>query len=95
MKHLLLLCAVLALAGCATAKPEPVIQWKEVKVIVQVPCDEPVPARPRMPTEHIDSAPSLDAFVAAATAEIELRDGYEGQLVTALKACTAPINPKP
>ena len=33
---------------------------------------------------------SLNQFVSAALAERLLRDGYEGQLETALRACTRP-----
>lgn len=79
-------CACLA-SACAT-KPEPIIDVRTVNVAVPVPCRETVPERPSMPTETLPEQPTLDQFVAAATAEIELREGYEGQLRTALVACT-------
>lgn len=36
---------------------------------------------------------TLDQFAQAAMAEIERREGYEGELVTALENCRNPINP--
>ncbi|WP_335645426.1 hypothetical protein [Melaminivora suipulveris] len=48
-----------------------------------------------MPTEGLRQPVSLDAFAAAAMAEIERRDGYELELVAALEACRAPIAAKP
>ncbi len=80
--------ALAAIAGCAA--PLPTIQ--PVKVPVPVECQEPVPDRPVMPTEQFAQKPPLDAFVQAAQAEIERREGYEQQLRTALAACTAPID---
>ncbi len=78
------------LAGCAGA---PRVETVEVRVPVPVECREPVPARPAMPTEALQSGASLDDFARAAMAEIERREGYEGQLLTALEACRAPITP--
>ena len=85
-----LMVAVLAvlLAGCA-AQPAPRVQ--RVNVPVPVPCRESEPPRPAMPTEALDADVTLDAFAAAAIAEIERREGYEGQLRAALAACTAPL----
>ena len=87
------LAVALALAGCAA--PDPKIDVRTVNIAVPVPCREPVPDRPAMPTDALPKRPTLDAFVQAATAEIELREGYEGQLRTALVACTKPIEPRP
>ncbi|WP_046060015.1 hypothetical protein [Paracidovorax citrulli] len=78
------------LAGCAGA---PRVQTVEVRVPVPVECREPVPARPAMPTDALRPGASLDDFARAALAEIERREGYEGQLLTALEACRAPIKP--
>ena len=85
--------AALALAGCAA--PEPKIDVRTVSVAVPVACREPVPDRPAMPTDALPKRAGLDAFVQAATAEIELREGYESQLRTALTACTKPVEPRP
>lgn len=63
------------------------------KVPVPVACQETEPGRPVMPTEALAPDAPLDAFVQAATAEIERREGYELKLRTALQACIAPITP--
>ena len=36
---------------------------------------------------------TLDQFTQAATAEIERREGYEGELRAALATCTQPVVP--
>lgn len=76
------------LAGCA-APSAPRVQ--QVNVPMPVPCRESEPPRPAMPTEALDADVTLDAFAAAAIAEIERREGYEGQLRAALAACAAPL----
>lgn len=78
-------------AGCAT--PTQHVEVQTVKVPIPVECKEPVPARPAMPTEALRLGATVDDFTRAAQAEIERREGYEGQLLTALQACRAPINP--
>lgn len=83
MKRLMLLCALL-LAGCATTS-------HQVKVPVPIECRVDEPARPAMPSEMLSPGGDLDPFVAALIAEIEIRDGYEGELLAALRTCTAPI----
>lgn len=68
----------------------------EVKVAIPVICLATEPTRPVMPTENLTPDASLDQFVQAATAEIERREGFETQLVTALRSCiTAPKAPTP
>ncbi|UIS65503.1 hypothetical protein [Acidovorax phage AP1] len=88
--RLVILATAFLLGGC-TAAPRVVVQ--QVNVPVPVECQEPVPTRPAMPTEALRAGASLDDFARAAMAEIERREGYEGQLLTALEACRAPINP--
>lgn len=81
--------ASLGLAACQAPAPRATVQT--VKVPVPVECRAHVPARPAMPTEALRAgATSVDAFAAAAAAEIELREGYEGELRAALGVCTAP-----
>lgn len=63
----------------------------QIKVPVPVACQETEPGRPVMPTDRLLPGAALDAVVQAATAEIERREGYEIKLVTALRACIAPI----
>lgn len=86
-----LLLAVL-LAGCETA---PRVEIQRVNVAVPVACQEPTPTRPVMPTEALRPGATVDQFTQAAQAEIERREGYEGQLVAALAVCTRPVAPAP
>lgn len=83
-----MLLGVFALAGCASSPP---VRTQQINVPVPVVCQETEPVRPVMPTEALALDTTLDAFVAAAIAELERREGYEGQLRAALAACTAPL----
>lgn len=81
---LLILVLIGLLAGCgATIVP--------VRVPMPVECREELPERSGMPAEHLQPGAGLDAFVQAATADIERREGYEGRLRMALEACTRPL----
>jgi hypothetical protein len=64
---------------------------RTVKVPVPVECEVEVPARPAMPTEALSPGVDLDRFSASALAEIELREGYEGELRAALAECVKPV----
>lgn len=86
---ILLIAASAVLAGCAAKNH---VEIQRVSVPVPVECKEPVPARPVMPTEGLASTATLDQFAQAAMAEIERREGYEVELLTALQACRAPID---
>ncbi|MBT2299295.1 hypothetical protein J7E70_02355 [Variovorax paradoxus] len=77
-----------ALAGCSTTGGA-----LTVKVPVPVECKESMPPRPAMPTEGLKPGGKLFASTIALQAEIELREGYEGKLRTALAECIAPIKP--
>jgi len=90
MKRFALLGGVAALAGLLAACGVAPVQT--VKVPIPVPCDAAEPARPAMPTEALSPGVDLDRFAAAAMAEIELREGYEGELRAAARACTSPTN---
>ena len=83
------LAAALMLTGCETV---PRVEIQRVNVAVPVECKESTPARPAMPTEALRPGATVDQFAQAAMAEIERREGYEGQLRTALANCTAPID---
>lgn len=85
---ILLAATAAMLMACATTGGT-----QTTKVAVPVPCQETEPTRPVMPTDRLMPGASLDSFVQAATAEIERREGYEGKLVAALRACIAPITP--
>lgn len=84
------LAAAVLLAGCGAAPPARV-EIQQVKVAVPVPCDEPEPERPNMPTEHLPGGADVDMYVQAAGAELERREGYEIQLRTALANCKQPL----
>ena len=85
MRAMCLIAACAVLAGCGTARTV------QVSVPVPVACLEAEPVRPEMPTEAL--APGAPPFVLlrAALAEIDRREGYETELVAALRACTAPL----
>lgn len=62
----------------------------EQKVAIPVPCKATVPVRPAMPTDSVAIEPKttfMDRFTAAATAEIEIREPYEGLLLKELQSC--------
>lgn len=89
MKRFALLAALVASAGLLAACGVAPVQ--KVNVPIPVACDAAEPARPAMPTEALSAGVDLDRFAAAAMAEIELREGYEGEVLAALRACTAPL----
>lgn len=89
MRRYALLGVVAALAGQLAACGVTPIQT--VKVPVPEECRVEVPGRPAMPTETLLAGANLDQFSAAALAEIELREGYEGELRAALEACIHPV----
>lgn len=82
--------AAVLLSGCA-ATPAPNTEIQHVNVAVPVACQEPEPARPQMPTDALPADAGVDAYVQAAAAEIERREGYEVQLLTALHNCKRPL----
>jgi hypothetical protein len=81
------------LSGCGAVPQR--VEIQRVNVAVPVACQEPTPTRPIMPTEALRPGATVDQFTQAAQAEIERREGYEGQLVAALAICTRPIAPAP
>jgi hypothetical protein len=91
MKYLALF-SVLFLAGCATCKPDIVIQ--KVEVPVSVPCVKQAVQKPSFPLQGTN--PNEDIFVLTkrALAEIELRRGYEGELEAVIQGCTS-VTPAP
>lgn len=86
--RIIILIASAMLAGCAA----PRVEIQRVSVPVPVACQEPMPPRPVYPTEGLRPPVTLDAFAAAAMAEIERREGYEIELVAALEACRVPVS---
>lgn len=93
MKTAIALIAACAIStGCATRNN---VEIQRVNVAVPVECKEPIPTRPVMPTDAMRPGATVDQFAQAAMAEIERREGYEGQLVAALVICTRPVAPGP
>lgn len=84
--RLALLAAVATLPACGA------VPLQAVKVPVPIECRVRIPSRPVMPTEALAAGVDLDRFVAASQAEIELREGYEEELRSALEQCTAPLH---
>ena len=84
------LVAAALLAACGAAAP-PRVEIQQVKVAVPVSCDEAEPTRPSMLTEQLPPDADVDAYVQAAGAEIERREGYEIQLRVALANCKRPF----
>lgn len=78
----LVVCIALLLTGCAT--PERIVQ---VRVPVPVACQVAEPQRPIMDTETLAIDAKIDEQARAMRAEIERREGYEGELRAALRAC--------
>lgn len=88
---LVAICFVLflcSLIGCTSFTPTNI-----VKVPVPVACQETEPDRPTMPTDSLRPGGTLFDAVTSMQAEIEIRGGYEGRLVTALRACIKPVAP--
>jgi type IV pilus biogenesis protein CpaD/CtpE len=76
------LIAALLLTGCASTD-----RLVQVKVPLPVACQVVEPARPMMDTETVLISAPIDELARAMRAEIERREGYEGQLRAALNAC--------
>lgn len=89
MRATVLIAACALMAGCASTNH---VEIQRVNVPIPVACQEPVPKRPVMPTEGLASTATLDKFAQAAMAEIERREGYEGELLVALENCRKPVN---
>ncbi|WP_426304015.1 hypothetical protein ACN9MJ_13435 [Acidovorax facilis] len=89
MKTAISLIAACALSACGTAGNH--VEIQRVNVAVPVECKEPIPDRPVMPTEALRPGATIDQYAQASMAEIERREGYEVQLVTALVHCRMPL----
>ena len=85
MRAICLIAASALLVGCGSVK------YVQVRVPVPVACQEQVPERPVMPTEALLPGVAPWVLLRAALAEIDRREGFEVQLVAALRACTAPV----
>lgn len=88
MKLLFATFAVALLVGCASA---PRVEVQRVNVPVPIECREPTPVRPVMPTESLAPGAAPFTLLQSALAEIDRREGYETELLTALQNCQTPI----
>ncbi len=79
----------LVMTGCSSAPP--VAKFDQINVAIPVACQEPEPDRPVMPTDQLPKGADVDAYVQAAEAEIQRREGYEIQLRQALANCKRPL----
>ena len=85
--------AVVLLSGVGCAQSPPRVEIQRVNIAVPVACNEAEPERPVMPTEHLAGDADLDTWAKSVIAEIERREGYEGQLRVALANCKKPLSP--
>jgi len=76
------LIALLILTGCASPG-RPV----QTRVPIPVACQVAEPARPMMDTDTVPIDAPIDELARAMRAEVERREGYEGELRAALQAC--------
>jgi hypothetical protein len=86
-----MLLAALCSAGCATngPVPEPVVRTVEVRVPVAVPCIETMPTRPLIYTRaEILARPNAEA-AALLLDQVNVRDGYIGELEAVAAPCAA------
>lgn len=74
------------LAGCAA----PVERLVRVNVAVPVICQEVEPVRPVLAIDSMSPDAPLDVQSREMRADHDLRDGYEGELRAALRACITP-----
>ncbi|WP_219097751.1 hypothetical protein [Pseudomonas sp. UMAB-40] len=82
---ILLIGALLLLAGCAGQAPE--VRTVRVGVPVPVPCRVPVVKEPVFATIGLKKTDSLEVKVRALLAERKQRIGYESELLASLSAC--------
>lgn len=85
MRAIALIAACALLVGCGSVK------HVQVRVPVPVACTEQLPERPSFPTEALQPVVAPWVLLRAALAEIDRREGFELQLLAALRACTAPV----
>ncbi len=82
---ILLITALLALAGCTSAPPAP--SYVEVKVPIVVPCKTADVARPAFAVDQLPIGSPIDKQMRALRAERHQRIGYERELLAASEAC--------
>ena len=86
MKTVLVLCAGLILAGCASTRTAPPVISKPVIL----PCQTDVPDRPVLPADSLTDQDDLWAIGTALWADRLAREAYEIAIRTRLIGCTKP-----
>lgn len=81
-RMILIAMAAALLTGCGITS-----RLVTVNVPVAIACQVQEPARPMMDTETLPADAAVDVQARAMRAEIERREGYEGELRAALTAC--------
>lgn len=86
MRIILMTMCASVLAGCGATRT------LKVSVPVPVACNETVPQKPEWPTQSLSPGAAPFVVMRAALAEIDIREGYELLLLTALESCVRPID---
>jgi len=79
------LCALL-LAGCAHTEPQ--IVYRDVKVLVSVPCKVTLPDEPEYATTGLTLDEPLFDLVRAVLVELEQRKARDVEVTAAAKSCS-------
>lgn len=85
MKTMICICALFALAACASG--EPLVTTVPVVMPMVETCKVARPERPMFPLESLTRDATLFAQVRAALGEIKARKAYEIELEAAVGAC--------
>jgi hypothetical protein len=81
--------AITLLLPLFACEQPPIYKAEKVDVPVAIPCQASIPAKPKWPTMMIKPDADILTQTRAALAELELRKGYEGELLAELKGCIA------
>lgn len=86
--------AALVLTACGTTPTESPanVRTVTVQVPVAIPCVPSVPTKPVFAVDQLPIGSPIDAQMRALRAERKQRIGYESELETSLKNCTAREN---
>lgn len=86
-RELFTLWAFLVLAGWMLTGCKTMPEVVEIEVPVPVACQVAEPTRPALSIDSMPAGLPVDVQAKNMRADHDLRDGYEGELRTALKAC--------
>lgn len=90
--NLCIISSILFLSGCATTH-EPGINTviQKVEVPIAVPCKAEIPESPEFNFDNLDKDQDIFDKTKAVLADRKLHQGYEKELLEALKACKKPL----